>query len=71
MRPPTGSEISVLFWVVVIVVVGFGFVCLYFGYGAPADKAEEAGKLIRGGYAFIAGGVALVLCRRYFSGFSS
>ncbi|MBN1361798.1 MAG: hypothetical protein JW993_14475 [Sedimentisphaerales bacterium] len=67
IKPPTGSELTVLFWVVVIIVLGFGLVCLYFGYRAPADRAEEAAKLIRGGYAFIAGGVVLALVRRYFS----
>lgn len=71
IRPPTGSEWTVLFWVAVIIVMGFGIVCLYFGYRAPPDKAAEAARLIRGGYAFIAAGPALVIIRRLCGGFSA
>ncbi len=70
IRPPTGSELTVLFWVIIVFVVGFGVVCLFFGYSAPADKAQEAAKLIRGGYGFILAGVLIYLIRRFFCGFS-
>ena len=59
-----------LFWGIVIIVVGFGVVCLHFGYRAPAEKAQEAAKLIHGGYGFIAVGVLMYVIRRFFSGFS-
>lgn len=70
MRPTTSGERTVLFWAIFIVIVGFGAVCLFFGYRAPAEKAEDAAKLIRGGYGFIAVGVAMYVIRRLFSGFS-
>ena len=41
-----------LFWGIFVILVGFGAVCLYFGYRAPAEKAQEAAKLIRGGWGF-------------------
>ncbi len=50
IRPPTGSEQTVLFWGIFVLLVGFGAVCLFFGYRALAEKAQEAAKLIRGGH---------------------
>jgi hypothetical protein len=61
---------NVLFWIIVVVFVGFGIVCLFFGYRAPAQKVQEAAKVIRGGYGFIAFGVAIRAVRRFFSGYS-
>jgi hypothetical protein len=69
-RPPTEGERNVLFWIVVAIFVGFGLVCLYFGYRAPPEKAQEAAKAIRGGYGFIAVGVVIWAVRRFFSGYS-
>jgi hypothetical protein len=66
IRPPTGSEFTVIFWAVVILVAGFGAVCLYFGYRAPVEKGEEAARLIREGYAFIGAGVLMVVVRSRF-----
>ena len=70
IRPPTGSEQTVLFWGILVLLVGFGLVCLFFGYRAPAQKAQEAAKLIRGGYGFLAAGAAMYVIRRLFCGFS-
>ena len=44
-KPFTFGEGSVMFWSAFLVLVGFGAVCLYFGYRAPAEKAQEASKL--------------------------
>jgi hypothetical protein len=46
-------------------------VCLFFGYRAPVEKAEEAAKAIRGGWGFIAAGIGVYLVRRLFCGFSN
>jgi hypothetical protein len=71
IRPPTGSEPTVLFWAIFLILVGFGAVCLFFGYRAPAEKTQEAAKLIRGGWGFIAVGTGMYIIRRFFCGFSS
>ena len=70
IKPPTGSEGNVLFWVIFLILVGFGAVCLFYGYQAPVEKAQEATKLIRGGYGFIVAGFVMLVVRRLFSGFS-
>ncbi len=62
--PPYGN------WAIATIFVGFGLVCLSFGYRAPAEKAQEAAKLIRGGYVFVVFGVAIWAVRRFFSGYS-
>jgi hypothetical protein len=67
IRPPTGNEWTIVFWIVVAAIIGFGVVCLYLGYRAPAEKAEEAATLIRGGYLRIVGGFGLVVARRFLS----
>jgi hypothetical protein len=71
IRPPTGSEQTVLFWAIFVILVGFGAVCLFFGYRAPAAKVQEAAKLIRGGWGFIAVGIGMYIIRRFLCGFSS
>ena len=68
MKFPTPGERAVIFWSIFVVFVGFGAVCLFFGYRAPAEKVEDAAKLIRGGYGFIAVSVAMYVIRRLFSG---
>jgi hypothetical protein len=70
IRPPTGSEQTVLSWVIVVLLIGFGVVCLFFGYRAGPEKAAEAAKAIRGGWGFIAAGAGMYLIRRLCSGFS-
>lgn len=70
IRPPTGDEMNVLFWAILVVVIGFGIVCLVCGYRAPAEKGQEAAKLIRGGYGLIAAGVGMYAVRRLFGGYS-
>ena len=70
LKRPTAAEWNVLFWAIFLLFVGFGAVCLYYGYRAPAEKAEEAARLIRGGYTFIAAGIVMVVIRRFFTGFS-
>ena len=69
IRPPTQDEMNVLFWIIVLIFVGFGLVCLYFGYRAPPEKAQEAAQAIRGGYGFIAVGVVIWAVRRFFCGY--
>ena len=71
IKPPTPAELRVLFWAVVIILIGFVVVCLYFGYRAPPEKAKDAARLIHNGYVQIGAGVALVVIRRFFCGFSS
>jgi hypothetical protein len=71
IRPPTGSEQTVLFRGIFVILVGFGAVCLFFGYRAPAAKAQEAATLIRGGWGFIIVGAGTYVIRRFFYGFSS
>ncbi len=70
VRLPTGADFRVLFWTGVIFLIGFGTVCLYFAYGAPPEKAEEAAKLIRGGLGSTAAGIGMTVIRRCVSGFS-
>ena len=70
LKRPTAAERNILFWAIFLLLVGFGAVCLYYGYRAPTEKAEEAAKLIHGGYGFIAAGVAMLVIRRFLSGFS-
>ena len=54
----TPEEFGVIFWIVILILVGFGAVCLIVGYRAPVEKAEQAYKLIRIGYGFLAVGFA-------------
>ncbi len=61
---------NVLFWGLFGILVGFGAVCLFFGYRAPAEKDQEAARLIHGGHAFIAASVLMYVVRRFFGGFS-
>ena len=70
IKPPTEQEGSVIFWVVFLGLVGFGVVCLCDGYRAPAEKAGEAAKLIWRGYGLIVASVAMLVYRRFFSGYS-
>ena len=70
IRPLTSADFSVLFWIAVLLFIGFGIVCLYFAYGAPPEKTEEAAKLIRGGLTSIAVGLGMLAIRRFFCGFS-
>jgi len=71
IRPPTGNEQTMLFWGIFVILVGFGAVCLFFGYRAPVEKAEAAATLIRGGYGFVISGILMYVIRRFFCGFSS
>jgi hypothetical protein len=70
IKPPTGEEGSVIFWAIFLVLLGCGAVCLYLGYRAPAEKAKEAGELIAKGYCFLIANVAMLIYRRFFSGYS-
>ncbi|UCG55598.1 MAG: hypothetical protein JSU70_12095 [Phycisphaerales bacterium] len=70
MRPPkpsTPSDYTALFWAACLIVVGFGAVCLVFGYRAPPEKAQEAAKLIHVGYGLIAGVAVALAIRRLIS----
>lgn len=71
IQPPTGAEYAVLFWAILIVLVGSGAVCLFLGYRAPAEEADEAAQLIRHGYALITAGLIMWVIRRFFCGFSA
>ena len=68
MKRPTAAEWNTLFWMIFLVLVGFGAVCLFYGYRAPEEKAQEAARLIRGGYSFIAAGVGMLVIRRLLAG---
>ena len=70
IRPPTETQLTVFFWVVFVILVGFGAVCLFFGYRAPPEKAAEAATAIRYGYGLIAVAVAMYIVRRFFCGYS-
>ncbi|MHC4740644.1 MAG: hypothetical protein ACYS8Z_01965 [Planctomycetota bacterium] len=63
-KSATSSEYGFIFWSISLLLAGFGLVCLFFGYRAPVEKAEEASKLIRGGYAIIAAGVGMHVVAR-------
>ena len=65
-KPFTFGEGSVMFWSAFLVLVGFGAVCLYFGYRAPEEKAQEASKLIWGGYGLIGSGAVMYAIRRLY-----
>ena len=58
-KPPTTQEFAVIFWTFALILAAFGVVCLVYGYRAPAEKAAEAHKLIRGGWTMVIAGVAL------------
>jgi len=70
IQPPTDEERSVFFWAIFLVLLGCGAVCLYYGYRAPAEKAKEAGEAIAMGYGFLVASVAMLIYRRFFSGYS-
>ena len=70
IQPPTSSEQTVLFWGIVVILAGCGAVCLFFGYRAPATRAQEAATLIHGGWGFIAVGIGTYIIRRFSCGFS-
>ncbi len=62
----TFGEGSVMFWATLVLLVGFGAVCLIFGYRAPAEKTQEASKLIWGGYGLIAAGAVMYFIRNVY-----
>ena len=68
-KRPTEQEGRVIFWMVFLVLVGIGAACLYLGCRAPAEKAKEAAAAIYGGCAFITAGAAMVVIRRFFTGY--
>jgi hypothetical protein len=70
LRPPTGGEQTAFFWATFAIVVGFGALCLFLGYRAPAEKAQEAAAAIRYGWGFLIVGVLMYVIRRFFTGFS-
>jgi hypothetical protein len=39
IRPPTGSEQTIVFWGIFVILVSFGVGCLFFGYRAPAESS--------------------------------
>lgn len=70
IKPPTSEEGSVIFWVIFLVLLGCGVVCLYLGYRAPTEKAKEAGEAIMMGFFCLIANVGMLIYRRFFSGYS-
>jgi hypothetical protein len=56
MKPPSADEWTVIFWCVVIVLIGCGVVCFAYALRAPAEKVEEATRLMKSGMCY-GGGV--------------
>jgi hypothetical protein len=78
IRPPAEGEVGVLywlvrvvFWVVLVALVGLGGVCLFLGYRAPPEKAAEAARAIRLGFEAIGIAVTMYIVRRFFCRCSS
>jgi hypothetical protein len=53
-----------------VILVGCGVVCLFFGYRAPPEKAQEAATAIHDGWGCIIAGAVMCIIRRFFCGFS-
>jgi hypothetical protein len=68
-KPPTEADRIVIFWTIFIALVGLGVVCLYIGYRAPVERAQDAAKLIQSGYGLIGAGIVMLVIRRFFCGF--
>jgi hypothetical protein len=66
IQSPTNTQLSAFFWVFFMILLGFGAVCLFLGYRAPAEKAAEAARAIRYGYGSIAVAALIYLIRRFF-----
>lgn len=71
IRPPTNAELTVLFWAVFVLLVVLGIVALAVGYRAPVERAEEAAKLIQGGWRLMGAAALMLIIRRFFCGFST
>ncbi len=65
IQTPTPDDMTVLFWLVVLIFIGFGIVCFVYALQAPA---EEASKLFWGGLKSIGIGIGILLIRKYLSG---
>ncbi len=59
VRRSTPPERAVLLFTGVIILVGFGLACLYFGSTAAPDKAAEAAELRFWGFVLIGSGFGL------------
>ena len=66
IKTPTPDEMTVIFWLVVLIFVGFGIVCFAYAFQAPA---EEASRLFWGGLKSIGVGVGIYLVRKCFCGY--
>ncbi len=64
IQSPTPTQLSAFFWVILTILVVFGGLCLCLGYRAPSEKAAEAARAIRYGYASLAVAVAMYVVRK-------
>ena len=60
----TPAERLVIVWLLILIALGLGVVCLYFGYTAAADKAAEAEQLRVYGFALLGVGLGIWLIHR-------
>jgi hypothetical protein len=67
IQSPTPTQLSAFFWAILVILVGFGALCLFLGYRAGPEKAAEAARAIRYGYASIAVALAMYIGRRILS----
>ncbi len=66
IRTPTRGDLTIIFWVIVLIFIGFGLVCFAYALNAPP---EAASKLFWGGCKSIGVGVGICLARKYFCGY--
>ena len=71
IQPPTATQLTGVFWAILVLLVGLGAACLFLGYRAPPEKAAEAASAIHWGYGSIAAALAMYVVRRFFCGYSS
>jgi hypothetical protein len=69
MKPPGPDDWTVIFWLVVIVLVGCGVVCFAYALRAPAEKVEEATRLMWHGLKCFAAALGLWAIRRFCCGY--
>lgn len=66
-RRSTAGERAVLVWLIILGSAAVAMTCFYFGFTAPAEKAEQAGQLRLFGYGFAAAAGIVWLVERMVS----
>jgi hypothetical protein len=56
-KKPTVGEYKVILAVLIVIAVGLGAFCVYFGYANSEKHPEEAAMLKNGGFALLAAGI--------------